>query len=76
MDGRYKGPGITPSVACPSKSLQHRDIVTPAAVNKVLKALHQNVCRAGDEGIVLQRPASSTRLPLQIFQRTLDVAGE
>src|ERR1700722_815906 len=42
-----------PSVACPSKFLQHRDIMTPAAMNKVLKGLHQNVCKAGDEGIVL-----------------------
>ena len=65
-----------PSVACPSKFLQHRDIMTPAAMNKVLKGLHQNVCKAGDEGIVLKRLESSTRLSLQKFQRTLDVAGE
>ena len=50
--------------------------MTPAAMNKVLKGLHQNVCKAGDEGIVLKRPESSTRLSLQKFQRTLDVAGE
>ena len=64
------------SVACPSKFLQHRDIVTPAAVNKVLKGLQQNVYKAGDEGIVLKGPESSTRLSLQKFQRTLDMAGE
>ena len=73
---RYEGPGITPSVACPSRFLQHRDIVTPAAVNHILKGLHQDVCKAGDEGIVLKRPASPTRLSLQKFRRTLDVAGE
>ena len=75
-DGRYEGLGITPSVACPSKFLQHRDIVTPATVNKILKRLHQNICKAGDEGTVLKRLASSTRLSLQKLQRTLDVAGE
>jgi hypothetical protein len=74
--GRYEGPGITPSVACPSKFLQLRDIVTPAAVNNILKGFHQNICKAGDEGIILKSPEGSTRLSLQNFQRTLDVADE
>ena len=59
-----------------SCNIEHRDIVTTAAMNKVLKGLHQNVCKASDEGIILKRLESSTRLSLQKFQRTLDVAGE
>ena len=47
------------------KFLQHRDIVTPAAI---LEGLHQDVCKAGDEGIFLKRPASSMRLSLQNFE--------
>ena len=46
IGGRYEGPGITPSVACPSRFLQHRDIVTPAAVNNILKGLHLQSERA------------------------------
>ena len=39
--------------------MQHRDIVTPAAMNKVL---HQDVCKVGDDGVVLKRPESFRNL--------------
>ena len=74
--GRYKGPGIASGVACMSKFLPHRDIATSQPGKEVLKWFCQNICKPGDQDIILKGQKGSTRLSLQIFKRTLDVAGE
>jgi len=75
-EGRYEGPGIASGVVCTSKFLPHGDIATSQPGKEDLKWFRQNICKPGDQGIILKGPKGPTSLCLQTFKRTLDVAGE
>jgi hypothetical protein len=60
--GRFEGLGIASSIACSSKFLRHCDIVTPVTGNKSPEVAASKRLEAGDEGIILKGPKSSTRL--------------
>ena len=59
-EGRYEGPGIASGVVCTSKFLPHGDIATSQPGKEDLKWFRQNICKPGDQGIILKGPKGPT----------------